>query len=80
MKTRMTKTEAMALFKREFDEKRAYKVLPDSLTQRQHFSSNRIKIQESFLLIVGLIILLFGFLIFQYRTAFFAPPLSLVWF
>src|ERR1041385_6043108 len=31
----LTKNEALALSKREFDEKSAYKVLPDSLTRRQ---------------------------------------------
>lgn len=69
------KHEALAMFKRDYDEKRAYKVLPDSLTRRQ-FPSLRIKIQESLLVVVGCIILFLGFLFFQYRSAFFAPHLE----
>lgn len=72
----LSKTEATALFKREFDEKRAYKVLPDSLTRVQKFPLWRIKIQESLLIVGGLIVLFFGFLFFQYRSAFFAPMLT----
>lgn len=72
----LPKAEVTALFRREFDEKRAIKVLPDSLT-RQSFPTRRIKIQDS-LLIVGILIFLFiGFLLFQYRAAFIAPPLRI---
>ena len=73
----LSKNEALALFKREFDEKRAYKVLPDSLTRRQKFPLLRVKIQESLLIVGGLLILFLGFLFFQYRSAFFAPSLSI---
>jgi cytoskeletal protein RodZ len=73
----LSKAEAVALFNREFDEKRAYKVLPDSLTRETHFPQRRIKIQESLLLVAGLIIIFFGFIFFQYKSAFFAPPLSI---
>ena len=73
----ISRAEALALFRREFDEKRAYKVLPDSLSKTQSFPRFRIKFKESFL-VMGLLILLFvGFLFFQYRSAFFAPNLSL---
>lgn len=71
------RAEVIALFRREFDEKRAYKVLPDSLT-KQHFPLYRIKIQESLLIIVVLLLLFAGFLFFQYRSAFIAPPLTVV--
>ena len=73
----LSKQEALALFKREFDEKRAYKVLPDSLTRKQNFPILRIKIQESLLVVGGLLLLLLGFLFFQYRSAFFAPMLTI---
>ena len=55
-------------------QKRAYKVLPDSLT-KQSFPARHIKFQES-ILIIGLLVILFvSFLLFQYRAAFIAPPL-----
>lgn len=72
----LPRAEVMALFRREFDEKRAYKVLPDSLT-KQSFPTRRIKIQESLLVIGFLVMLFIGFLLFQYRAAFIAPPLRI---
>jgi cytoskeletal protein RodZ len=72
----LPRSEVMALFRREFDEKRAYKVLPDSLTKQQAFPQRRFKIQDSLLIIGGLGILFLGFLLFQYRAAFIAPPLQ----
>ena len=72
----LPKTETIALFKREFDEKKAYKVLPDSLTKTDEFPLRRIKIQQSLLLVGGLLILFFGYLLFQYRFAFLPPSLS----
>lgn len=73
----LSKNEALALFKREFDEKRAYKVLPESLTRRQDTPRLRIKIQESLLVVIGLVLLFLGFIFFQYRSAFFAPKLDI---
>ena len=55
----LPRTEVTALFRREFDEKRAYKVLPDSLT-KQSFPARHIKFQES-ILIIGLLVILFSF-------------------
>src|SRR5258706_8754714 len=73
----LPRAETLALFKRDFDEKRAYKVLPDSLTRRQQvFPGLRIKIQESLLIVGGLFLLFLGFLFFQYRSAFFPPALT----
>jgi len=71
------KAEAIALFRREFDEKRAYKVLPDSLTETTKLPTFRIKIQESLLIVVGLIIVFLVFLFFQYKSFFFAPTLAI---
>jgi len=71
----LPRTEVIALFRREFDEKRAIKVLPDSMTREQKVLSG-IRIQDSLLVIGGLIVLFIGFLLFQYRAAFIAPPLT----
>jgi cytoskeletal protein RodZ len=62
----ISRAEVVALFRREFDEKRAYKVLPDSLTKRQSYSKPWIKV----------IILFVGFLLFQYRFVFIPPHLT----
>jgi cytoskeletal protein RodZ len=70
------KGEITALFKREFDEKKAYKVLPDSLVPAKDFPVRRLKIQQSLLLAAGAILLLLSYLFFQYRVAFLPPSLS----
>ena len=72
----ISKAEATALFRREFDEKRAYKVLPDSLTRGENFPLFRIKIQESLIVVSGLVIVFLGFIFFQYSSFFFAPELN----
>jgi cytoskeletal protein RodZ len=72
----ISRAEVVALFRREFDEKRAYKVLPDSLTKRQSYSKPWIKVQESLFIAGGLIILFVGFLLFQYRFVFIPPHLT----
>lgn len=72
----LSKAEISALFRREFDEKKAYQVLPDSLTQTQEFPLRRIKVQES-LVILSIVLLLFlTFLAFQYRYMFLPPSLT----
>ncbi len=69
--------QVLALFRREFDEKNAYKVLPDALTKTEEFAFNRVRIQQSILVIAILLIGLFGYLLFQYRSAFLPPSLSI---
>jgi len=69
------KAEITALFKREFDEKNAFKVLPDSLVARKEIPLHRLKIQQSLLLAAGLFCVFLVYLLFQYRAAFFPPSL-----
>lgn len=72
----ISRAEAIALFRREFDEKKSYKVLPDSFAKKKIAPRFRIKVRESIFLIGGLLVLFLFFLIFQYRSAFFAPALT----
>ena len=73
----ITKNEALALFKREFDEKRAYKVLPDSMVRKNEMPRRGIKMQESLVVAALVIIAILGYLLFQYRSAFFPPSLHI---
>lgn len=68
--------EIMALFRREFDGKKSYKVLPESFTKNENFIL-RIHIQKSMLLISLILISLFAYLGFQYRAMFLPPTLSI---
>lgn len=72
----LPKAEITALFRREFDEKKAYQVLPDTLTKTQEFPLRRIRVQESLLVIGGIFVLFLCFLAFQYRYVVLAPSLT----
>ncbi len=72
----LPKAETTVLFKREFDEKRAMKVLPDAMINTREFPIKRIRIQQSLLLFVIFLLIVFGYLFFQYRAAFIPPYLS----
>jgi cytoskeletal protein RodZ len=73
----LPKAEVAAFFRREFDEKRAYKVLPDSLTKTEEFPLKRLRIQQSLVIAAGLLILFVGYLLFQYRYAFLPPSIDI---
>jgi len=73
----LPKSEIVALFRREFDEKKAYKVLPDSLVKQREFPLKRIRIQQSLYVVFCLLLLLGCYLLFQYRSVFLAPPLTI---
>ena len=73
----LSRAEITALFKREFDEKKAYKVLPDSLVAQSDFPLHRLRIQQSLLLAGAVLIIFLGYLLFQYRAAFIPPSLAI---
>ncbi len=72
----LSKAEITALFKREFDEKKAYKVLPDSLVKQEEFPLQRLRFQQSLLLAGAALVLFLIYLFFQYRAAFLPPSLT----
>ena len=72
------KAEITALFKREFDEKKEFKVLPDALVKKEEFPIRRMKVHHSLLLagtVIGIFLL---YLLFQYRSAFIPPYLEVI--
>jgi cytoskeletal protein RodZ len=72
----LSQKEIMPLFRREFDEKKTFKVLPDGMTHDNSFSMTRMRIQQSFLIIALAGIALLGYLGFQYRSMFISPMLT----
>jgi cytoskeletal protein RodZ len=72
----LPKTEIIALFRREFDEKKVFKVLPDALTKTDDFSLSRVRIQQSLVAVALFMVLIFAYLLFQYRSAFISPYLN----
>jgi len=73
----LSKAEITALFKREFDEKKAMKVLPDSMVKTKEFPIQRMHIQQSVLVFIFFFVVILGYLFFQYREAFLPPSLSI---
>ncbi len=72
----LSKAETTMLFKREFDEKGAMKVLPDSMVKTKEFPVQRLRIQQSLLIFVVFVLIIFFYLFFQYRAAFLPPSLT----
>lgn len=73
----LSRAEIIALFKREFDEKRAYKVLPDNMVKTKEFPLQRLKVQQSLVVFLVILVLAVGILFFQYRAAFLPPVLEI---
>ena len=69
--------EILAIFRREFDQEKAYKVLPKGFEDRQGFQGFRFKIRQAVALSVIAVVLLIGYLLWQYRDAFLNPPLEI---
>lgn len=73
----LPKRETLALFKRDFDEENAYKVLPDGLSRGEEFPTHRIRIQQTVLVVFFVLLMLFGYIAFQYRYVVLHPPLDI---
>ncbi|HUD09931.1 MAG TPA: helix-turn-helix domain-containing protein [Patescibacteria group bacterium] len=69
--------EILALFRREFDEDKAYRILPRGLEEKQNFPLFKFKIRQAVLLSVIVLLLFIGYLLWQYRDAFLNPPLEI---
>ena len=72
----LAKKETLALFRREFDEEKVYKVLPSSFAKKESMPKRSFKVSQAILPVILIVILLGGFLFYQYRAAFFNPPLT----
>lgn len=69
--------EILALFRREFDEEKIFRVLPESLTQGNNYSSPRFRPRQTVIFIICIFVAILGFILYQYRFAFLNPPLSI---
>lgn len=68
--------DTMALFKREFDEEKIFRVLPQGFSEDMSFPVSRIKMSQAILIIVLFVFLLI-FLLFQYKDAIISPSISI---
>lgn len=68
--------EILALFRREFNEEKVFRVLPTGLAKDQEFTLTGFKLKQTFILIAIVFIAIFAYVFFQYRYAFLNPPLT----
>lgn len=68
--------KTLALFRREFDAKKSFEVLPNGLANPNEYNAPRFRLGRSSMLIAAVGVLLLVFLIYQYRSALFNPPLK----
>lgn len=73
----LSKTEVKAFFKREFDEKKAYQVLPRTMVKKKEFPIRRVRIQQSIIGLGVLLLIFVAYLLFQYRGAVLSPGLEI---
>jgi transcriptional regulator with XRE-family HTH domain len=72
-----SKREALALFRREFDESAVFTVLPERFADPAERVFPRFKVHQTAFGIALAFLLLIGFLGFSYRDAFLNPPLTI---
>lgn len=72
----LPKKEMMALFRREFDDQKMMKILPEGLSKESQFPGKIIKLQELSIGFILLFILIISYIAFQYRYAIINPPLE----
>lgn len=72
----LPKRETLALFRREYDASKAFKVLPEGLTQKKDIPLHALKIKRPLLIGLIVVIALAGYLLYQYRTSLINPTLD----
>ena len=68
--------EILSLFKREYDEEKFVKVLPEGLFRKEDFPLRKIKFARTVKLLILIFTVLVAYIIFQYRAAIFNPMLN----
>lgn len=72
----MPEKEILAIFRREYNEEKVVKVLPEGLAKREEFPLRRFRFQQTAKIIIFIFIILLGYMLFQYRYAIINPPLK----
>lgn len=68
--------EILAIFKREYDEEKFIKVLPEGLVGKNDSVFSRFRITQTLKILPLVLVVLFSYIAFQYRSAIFNPMLS----
>ncbi|OGH08477.1 MAG: hypothetical protein A2152_04030 [Candidatus Levybacteria bacterium RBG_16_35_6] len=68
--------ETLALFRRELVEDKHVKVLPESF--KEDYTGSRLKNKQSFIIIILVFLIVFGFIGYQFRFVILPPPLNII--
>lgn len=71
----LAEKEILALFRREFDEEKYIRVLPQSMTKEQSYIPSRFRAKQTVIAVCLIFVALAVFIIYQYRFAIFNPEL-----
>ena len=74
----LSEKEILALFRREFDEDKAYRVLPKGFESKEQFPSAGFKIKYTIVAVILVFSFLLLYIAFQYRYAILNPPLEVI--
>ena len=73
---KLPEREILAIFKREYDEEKFLKVLPEGLAKNKDFPLSKFRLTQALKILPLILIALLVYIIFQYRSAIFNPSLS----
>ena len=73
---KLPEREILAIFKREYDEEKFLKVLPEGLARDKDFPLSKFRLTRALKILPLILIMLLVYIIFQYRSAIFNPSLS----
>lgn len=74
----LPKAETLALFRREFDEEKLFKLLPEGLTGSLDFPIRRLRLASAGIFVILAFLALLGYILFQYRFAIINPYLEII--
>jgi cytoskeletal protein RodZ len=69
--------KSLAIYRREFDEKKNIDVLPKGFSNPKEYVPPKFRFGRTALVLIGLFLIVAGFLVFQYRAAVFNPELKI---
>ncbi len=73
----LSEKEILAIFRREFDADKNYKIIPSSFTKKKGSPLSLLRIRQTALLMILIFFVFFGFVLFQYKDAFIGPSLDI---
>lgn len=72
----LSKREALALFRREFDDVKNFSIIPERFTEPDALGFSRFKLQYTTLLIIVLFLIFIAYLGYSYRDSFINPEVT----